>query len=77
MRLAKYLGNGSEFLNNIPARDLSADEYNALTDEQRELLKASKLYDVQHAAPAAKSAVKSAAPAVAESAPAVKDEGKK
>ncbi len=36
-----------EFLNGIPARDLSDDEFDALSDEQRESLMASDLYKVR------------------------------
>ena len=34
----RYVGDGA-FVNGVPARDLSADEWGALTDEQREAAK--------------------------------------
>lgn len=49
---AKYLGDGSEYHNGIPSRDLTEDEFAALTDEQQAMLAESKLYDLKHDAPA-------------------------
>lgn len=41
---ADYVGDGLAFLNGIPARALTADEYDRLSDEQRGVLAASPLY---------------------------------
>ncbi len=41
---AKYIGAG-EFYEGVPARDLSNEEYAALTDEQRRLVNSGKLYE--------------------------------
>jgi hypothetical protein len=49
---AKYKGDGSEYLNNIPARDLTEDEFAALTDDQKVMLAESPLYDLKYDAPA-------------------------
>jgi len=40
--MIRYLGGG--FLHGIPARDLTVDEWQALSDEQRETAVASGLY---------------------------------
>jgi hypothetical protein len=45
-----YHGNG-EFLNGIPARDLSDEEFSALDAETRERVRASALYDSRQAPP--------------------------
>lgn len=76
--VATFVGPAGEYHNGIPSRDLSADEYDRLTDEQRDLLKASKLYEVKPE-PAAKPApVKpEPVPVPAAAAPAPKDEAKK
>lgn len=79
MPAAKYFGTDGGYHNNIPARDLTEDEYNALTDDQKELVKASALYEVKPE-PAKHSASRpAAAPAVAVPAKPVepKDEVKK
>lgn len=39
----KYVGDGT-YLPGVPARDLSKDEFDALSDEQKETLKQSGLY---------------------------------
>lgn len=36
-----------EYLEGVPARSLTQDEYDALTDEQREAMRSSPLYDVR------------------------------
>jgi hypothetical protein len=47
---ARFKGDGSEFLNGVPARDLSDDEYDALTDEQKAaVLGNTTLYSVRSA----------------------------
>lgn len=38
---------GFEFLNSIPARDLTDEEYEALDTEQKRLVRSSPLYDVK------------------------------
>lgn len=56
-RKAKYQGDG-EYLQGIPARDLSDDEYAALTTEQKRAVRTARrsdgkpLYDVRSDAPA-------------------------
>jgi hypothetical protein len=44
---AKYKGNGGEFLEGIPARDLDEDEYQALDADRRKMVRESKLYDTK------------------------------
>jgi hypothetical protein len=50
---ARYLGDGTEFLNGIPAASLSEEEYAALDAEQRTAVRQTKqsngklLYDVR------------------------------
>jgi hypothetical protein len=47
---ARFKGDGSEFLNGVPARDLSDDEYDALSDEQKAaVLGSTQLYSVRDA----------------------------
>lgn len=48
-RAASYKGDGSEFLNDIPARDLSDEDWALLSDEQKRLVDASPLYRVMKA----------------------------
>jgi hypothetical protein len=43
---ATYTGAGDQFHRGIPARDLEQEEYAALTNEQRAMLRESPLYDV-------------------------------
>lgn len=43
--MIQYIGNGDEFITGIPARDLTPDEWLALTDEQRLVAVDSKLYE--------------------------------
>lgn len=50
-----YLGDGSEFHFGIPARDLTDEEYAALSPEEQATVKASRLYQ---APPKAKEAAK-------------------
>lgn len=85
---AKYTGQNGEFYNHIPARDLTEDEFDALSDDQKATLGMSAFYDLRHDAPAeaekASKRVEKADPeptileaqAVAEM-PAPKDEAKK
>jgi len=40
----KFLGGG--FIQGIPARDLTEDEFNALTDGQKEQVRKSGLYEL-------------------------------
>jgi hypothetical protein len=40
----KYVGSGGEFLNNIPARDLTEDDWERLTKEQQKMVTVSLLY---------------------------------
>jgi hypothetical protein len=53
MRRATYNGDGSEYLNGIPARDLDDEEYQALDPDQRKAVREAKmsggkpLYDVR------------------------------
>lgn len=55
---AKYLGDGSRYFNGIPARDLTEDEFDVLTDDQKATLAADppegvqRLYELRHDAPA-------------------------
>ncbi len=45
MVYARYTGNG-EFYNGIPARDLSAEEYAALSEEQKALVDSGRVYEI-------------------------------
>jgi hypothetical protein len=47
-----YLGDGTETHFGIPARDLDAAAFAALSDEQQATVKASRLYDYAAIAPA-------------------------
>lgn len=55
---AKYNGENGEYFNGIPARDLTEDEFDRLSDEQKALLAADppegvkRLYTLRHDAPA-------------------------
>lgn len=42
---AKFKGDGSEFLNHIPAQDISEEEWELLSAEQKELVRKSPLYE--------------------------------
>ena len=42
---ARYTGNG-EYWSGIPARDLSPEEYDALSEDQRRLVDSGRLYEV-------------------------------
>ena len=44
---AKYKGNGAEFHEGIPARDIDDDEYQAMDADQRKMLRDSALYDTK------------------------------
>jgi hypothetical protein len=48
----RYLGDGTEGHFGIPARDLDAAAFAALSDEQQATVKASRLYDYAAIAPA-------------------------
>lgn len=52
MKRYKYIGAG-EFYNGIPARDLNENDWLALTDEQKKLVRQSRLY-IEHKRAAAK-----------------------
>lgn len=43
---AKYKGKEGEFFNDIPKRDLDEEEYEALTTEQKKLVRESEIYEV-------------------------------
>lgn len=45
-----YTGDGTEFVNGVPARDLEAAEWDALDDEQQQAAIDSGLYEVEGAA---------------------------
>lgn len=44
---ALYRGDGNQFHAGIPARHLTQDEFDALTPEQRDLVRASSLFEVR------------------------------
>jgi hypothetical protein len=66
---ALYKGDGSRFHAGIPARHLTQDEFDALDETQRALLRGSDLYEVRS------EREMSATAAPASSAPAAKKEG--
>ena len=43
---ARYTGNGEEYYSGIPARDLTDQEYAALTGEQRARVNSRRIYEV-------------------------------
>lgn len=43
---AKFKGTGASYLNGVPARDLTVEEYDALDAETRAAVDASELYKV-------------------------------
>jgi hypothetical protein len=45
MATIKYKGDGTEFLNAIPARHLTTEDYDALDTDQRAAVRKSPLYD--------------------------------
>lgn len=45
MATIRYKGDGSEFLNGVPAHNLTTEEYDALDNDQRAAVRASPLYD--------------------------------
>jgi hypothetical protein len=47
---AKYTGENGEHYMGIPARDLTEDEFDALSDDQKATLGASKFYSLRHGA---------------------------
>lgn len=49
--VAKYKGDGSEYLMGVPARNLDEAEFDALSDEQKAEMAASPLYDLRRDAP--------------------------
>lgn len=48
---AKYTGENGEHYMGIPARDLTEDEFDALSDENKATLAESKFYTLRHDAP--------------------------
>lgn len=44
---AKFIGADGEYLNGIPARDLTAEDWAQLTNEQQEAVATSPLYEIQ------------------------------
>jgi hypothetical protein len=44
---ARYLGKNGEHLGGIPARDLAEEDWAALDGDQRKLVRASTIYEVQ------------------------------
>ena len=48
--VAKYTGENDEHYMGIPARDLTEDEFEALSDDQKATLKASAFYTLRHGA---------------------------
>lgn len=42
----RYVGDGSAWVNGVPARDLTHEEWTALTDEQRKTCLSTNLYEV-------------------------------
>jgi hypothetical protein len=42
----KYLGDGTAFVGGVPARDLSADEWAALSESERRLCLTTNLYEL-------------------------------
>jgi hypothetical protein len=44
---AKYVGKQGEYLADIPMRDLTEDDWSALDADQRKLVRASAIYEVQ------------------------------
>lgn len=44
---ARYKGDGNEHHSDIPARDLTEEEYQALSVEQRALVRSSPLYEAR------------------------------
>ncbi len=53
---ARYVGDGSAFINGIPACDLTREEFDALGDELCEQIRLSKLYDIAESEPKARAA---------------------
>jgi hypothetical protein len=45
--MIRYLGDGTSFLNGIPARDLTEDEFRSLDNVQRAAVRDSPLYGYQ------------------------------
>ena len=43
--IIKYIGNGNDYHPYIPARDLSASDYDALDTDQRATVRASAVFD--------------------------------
>lgn len=44
---AKYTGDGREYLEGVPARDLEEEDYQALDSDQRAAVRGSDLYDTK------------------------------
>ena len=47
---AKYTGEAGEHYMGVPARDLTEDEFDALSDDQKATLAASSFYSLRHGA---------------------------
>jgi hypothetical protein len=47
---AHYTGNGKQFHAGLPMRDITVDEYERLSDEQKKLVQSSGLYELVKAA---------------------------
>lgn len=45
MAVIKYLGDGTEFINGVPAKSLDKESYDALDNDQRAAVRSSPLYD--------------------------------
>lgn len=43
----RFVGNNGEFYEGIPARDIRQEEYNNLTDQQKDTVNKSALYVVE------------------------------
>lgn len=54
--VAHYTGDGSEYLNGIPATDLEEEDFRVMTDEQKALVVASPLYEIEGRSKAAQEA---------------------
>lgn len=44
--IARYVGNGNQFLGGIPARDLEHGDWARLSQAKRDLVKTSPLYEL-------------------------------
>lgn len=53
MATVKYLGDGTEHFFFAPSRDMSEEEFDALTEDQKHLVYASSIYEVKGWKPSA------------------------